>query len=311
MSLDLIGVRLNLTDPTRSDLTDSIDVRADEDRASNLVGVRSDLTYLSSDSSHSNNANDTAVIESGLNLVEVDDRKNNDEVAENNDEVAENNDEVAENNDEVAENNGEVVENDNRATTDEPGRSIFVTDFLEQEIDEFNQGITNRFSRTINDIFHRARNGEEFKYSKIFYLTKDEFPWITDDDIKRERKLGIPACKNFPREIKFWIADKAVLYRCKLGADRHGKAMRSKMDAGGTIDGWEMISFENSNKSANTRKKYDGDLSKLATYDRDELYVFWKNVFDEVPYQFEQIQPKLENIRSWGLISYGDRDAHK
>ncbi|CAG8845856.1 25028_t:CDS:1, partial [Racocetra persica] len=69
------------------------------------------------------------------------------------------------------------------------------------------------------------------------------------------------------------------------------------MDTGETIDAWEMISFEICNKSTNAQKQYDEDLSKLATYDRDKLYVFWKNVFDEVPSQFEQVQPKLEKIR--------------
>ncbi|CAG8665235.1 1269_t:CDS:2, partial [Racocetra fulgida] len=41
------------------------------------------------------------------------------------------------------------------------------------------------------------------------------------------------------------------------------------------------------------------------------IYSIEQEMLDEVPSQFEQVQPKLEKIRSWGLISYGDRDAHK
>ncbi|CAG8777497.1 4070_t:CDS:1, partial [Racocetra fulgida] len=53
---DLIGTRLNFADSTRSDLTDSIAARTDEERASDSVGARSDLTDPSSDSTYFNNA---------------------------------------------------------------------------------------------------------------------------------------------------------------------------------------------------------------------------------------------------------------
>ncbi|KAF0409574.1 hypothetical protein F8M41_008349 [Gigaspora margarita] len=109
-------------------------------------------------------------------------------------------------------------------------------------------------------------------------------------------------------KIQFTVGEhksKAVEYRQTIDSlESWPKAI--KMDASGEINGFEMFSHENAFFHKDLSKKTCKDFEKLSVYMRD-LYIYWKNKFDELQNQFVEIVDLLATLRSWGMITFGPR----
>ncbi|CAG8537504.1 5901_t:CDS:10 [Acaulospora morrowiae] len=68
----------------------------------------------------------------------------------------------------------------------------------------------------------------------------------------------------------------------------------------GKIDGYEFFTHENSLAKEGSAE-FVRDEFKIANYNRDNLFVYWNDIFRQAPATFNQFKEQLQQIRVWGL----------